>query len=88
MQYFGEFKDETIHSMMRAPRRDVSDSFLSNRKFATLRKTEFEHVLTFATDRGVTLAESDLQDQFIVFQFSTEVNGPTILDMSEVNPVK
>ncbi|MEJ2717437.1 MAG: hypothetical protein P8182_09910, partial [Deltaproteobacteria bacterium] len=39
-------------------------------------------------DRGVTLAESDLQDQFIVFQFSTEVNGPTILDMSEVNPVK
>ncbi len=88
MQYFGEFRDKTIHSTMRAPRGGITETFFKNPQIATLENAESKDILSFATDDGVTLAESDLNDQFIVFQFNTSPEGPTILDMSEVTPTK
>jgi hypothetical protein len=73
---------------MRAHRTGVSDALVAHPDSATLENTSSGDVLSFATDDGTTLSEADLQDQFIVFQFNADPEGPTVLDMSEVVPTR
>jgi hypothetical protein len=42
---------------------------------------------TFSFDDGAKASEHGLADQFIVFQFSPEPDGPALLDSSAVQPV-
>jgi hypothetical protein len=87
MKYFGEYRDETIHSFIHLTRERAA-SLLRQPAIATLENTTTSRVLALATERGVSLSENDIKDQFIVFQFSQKVDGPTILDTSEVEPAK
>jgi len=87
MEYFGQFRTQTIHSLMRVPR-DGADYFIRNAEIATLENSASKQLLSFATDDGVSLSESDLKDQFIVFQFNQAPDGPTILDTSAVDPTQ
>lgn len=87
MRYFGEYRDQTIHSFMHLTR-ERAEPLLRQPAIAMLESATTSQVLTLATDRGVSLSESDIKDQFIVFQFSQKEDGPTILDTSEVEPVK
>lgn len=87
MKYFGEYRDQSIHSFMHlAPK--GADALTREAAIGTLGSATTKRSLVVATDDGVSLAENDLKDQFIVFQFSSKESGPTILDTSEVEPVK
>ncbi len=85
---FGEFSNSPIYSTIRTPRSMLSEDFIKDRSIATLGVDAERSFLSFATDDGVTLSESDLENQFVVFQFNTDADGPSILDMSEVIPSK
>lgn len=88
MQYFGEFKDHAIHSLIKTSRASVSPAFIASPAIATLENTLTKEVLSFTTDDGVPLSEGDIARQFIVFQFSPSSTGASILDMSSVTPTK
>ncbi len=85
MEYFGEFRDRTIHSLMHVAY-DNAEALVKDANIATLEDSARRQLITMATDEGITLSESDIKDQFIVFQFNQAEDGPTILDTSEVNP--
>lgn len=87
MKYFGEYRDQTIHSLMHLPR-EGADSLLRYPEIATLENVADNQILALATERGTSLSESDIRDQFVVFQFSQTTDGPTILDTSQVEPAK
>ena len=42
--------------------------------------------LLMLTEEGVAVSESEMRDQFIVFQFSSKDTGPRVLETSEVTP--
>lgn len=87
MKYFGEFRQEAIHSFLQLPREGAA-ALLTQPAIATLEDVKSGKIVTLATERGVSLSETDVRDQFVVFQFSQQENGPTILDMSQVTPAK
>lgn len=87
MRCFGEYRDQTIHSFMHLTRESATP-LLKQPAIATFESAKTSRVLSLATDQGVALSESDIKDQFIVFQFSQKDDGPTILDTSEVDPAK
>jgi len=87
MKYFGEYREQTIHSFMHLPRDRAAD-LLSQPAIATLENVTDNQILALATERGESLSESDIKDQFVVFQFSQKEDGPTILDTSQVEPAK
>jgi hypothetical protein len=87
MQYFGEFRDQTINSFLHLSR-DRADALLRDPAVATLDNAPAGRVLALSTDRGTALSENDIKDQFVVFQFSQKTDGPTLLDTSEVEPAK
>ncbi len=41
---------------------------------------------SFPSDDAVSLRNADLQDQFFVFQLSSQLDGPTILESTQVDP--
>jgi len=87
MKYFGEYRDQTIHSLMHIPR-EGADSLRRYPEIATLENVAENQILALATERGTALSKSDISDQFVVFQFSQTTDGPTILDTSQVEPAK
>lgn len=42
--------------------------------------------LQWLSERGTTLTTEEIQDQFIVFQFSSSDQGPSVLESSQVEP--
>ena len=87
MKYFGEYRDQAIHSLMHLPR-EGADKLISYPGIATLENVAYKQVLALASERGTMLSEKDIRDQFVVFQFSKTPDGPTILDTSQVEPIK
>lgn len=87
MRYFGDHRDQTIHSLVRMPRQGA-EALIRNAGVGTLVGASTNQVLAFTTDRGAPLSDGDLKDQFVVFQFAQAAGGPTILDTSQVEPAK
>jgi len=87
MEYFGEHRDQVIHSLMHVPFGKAS-ALIANSDIGTLQGGTTDKVLSLATHAGVPLSENDLKDQFLVFQFSQAPDGPAILDTSQVEPAK
>ena len=82
MSTFGQLGDSAITSVVRIP--DLSEH-------ASLESTaSLEHpqkgALLMLTEEGVAVSESEMRDQFIVFQFSSKDTGPRVLETSEVTP--
>ncbi len=86
MQCFGEFRDQAVHSLVRVPKTLATKAFVQNVKVATLEHVTSSSLMSYVTDEGIALAEKDIRDQFVVFQFGQSTDGPTILDTSEVVP--
>ncbi len=85
MKYFGEFRQETINSLVHV-QRDRALELIGSPDYGTLVKARDKQILSFATDRGTLISEQDIGDQFVLFQFNQDPNGPTLLDTSEVVP--
>lgn len=85
---FGEFRHESIHSFMRIDRDAAPRSLIDDPSIATLENAERGSYVSLATDRGTVLSTGDLANQFLVFQFSAEPDGPTVQDVSAVKPAK
>lgn len=75
MQLFGAFKDDAIVAQ------GGVEASLLERPGATR-----EMGAHWLSERGTTLTNEKIQDQFIVFQFSRSEEGPTILESSQVQP--
>lgn len=86
MAYFGEFRDETIHTFMHMDAAALPAPFVADTGVATLENTDRGEYLSVATTRGAVLSVGDLASQFLLFQFATSDEGPTVLDMSHVQP--
>ncbi len=87
MEYFGEYRKETINSLIHVDKGRAFE-LIKSPAYATLVKDLDKRVLSFATDRGTLISEHDIGDQFILFQFNQDKEGPPILDTSEVIPSK
>ena len=86
MSLFGSLKAESITTGLRIEDSPEFRNLLSDPSIATLTLPEITGALTVSTDRGATLSVHDLEDQFLVFQFSGKADGPRILETSQVSP--
>lgn len=80
MELFGTLRDDPIISRLHLERSRAL------RAPGARAAPDTGGALTLSTDRGVTLGEADLRDQFLVFQFSDREQGPRILESSQVEP--
>lgn len=86
VKYFGEYRDQTIHCLLCLPR-EGAESMIKNSTIGTLERVTDNQVLALAMERGVSVSDLEMRDQFLLFQFNSKTDGPTILDTSQVNPV-
>lgn len=86
MSLFGSLKAESITTGLRIEDSPELRNLLADPSIATLALPEATGALTVSTDRGTTLSENDLKDQFLLFQFSEKADGPRILETSQVSP--
>jgi len=82
MKLFGEYRDETIRAIAETPARGGPRGLMAGGGSSSARMP------AFTTARGAALSGSDLDDQFILFQFNPVPDGITILGASEVEPSK
>lgn len=86
MAYFGNYLDEAITTHHRIDDAPDLGVLLGSPEIATLDGRSARGPLAFATDRGHMLSENDVRDQFLIFQFSADEDGPRILETSDVAP--
>ncbi len=86
MSLFGSLKGESVTTGLKVEDFPGFRTLLADPSIATLTFPEVAGALTVNTDRGTTLSENDLEDQFLVFQFSDKSEGPRILETSQVTP--
>ena len=79
VQYFGQYRNQTIHSLLRLPR-ECAESMIKSSTIGTLERVTDNQVLALATGNGVSVSDLEMRDQFLLFQFNSKTEGPTILD--------
>ncbi len=86
MSLFGNFKNETIIPHRVSLEALQGAPLLENASLGALSLPNNEGAIAYTTDRGVALSDHDIANQFIMFQVSDKIEGPRILDSSQVEP--
>lgn len=86
MSLFGSLKTESITTGLKVEKSPDFNKILADPGVATLTLPQVSGALTVNTDTGTTLSENDLNDQFLVFQFSDKTDGPRVIETSQVSP--
>ena len=86
MQLFGEYRHDPITGFPLAETEVPELAALRGAEVGALSLPRGRGSIAFASADGFSVSKSNLEDQFLLFQFNDQEDGPSVLESSEVKP--